>query len=55
VDVVQVRRRVGMVFQIEPFSKDHFDNVAYGCTSTVIYSRSEITSRVKKVLEDAAL
>ena len=35
VDVVDLRRRVGMVFQkSNPFPKSIFDNVAYGCAST---------------------
>jgi len=56
VDVVQVRRRVGMVFQkSNPFPKTIFDNVAYGLHIDGDYSRSEITSRVEKSLRDAAL
>jgi phosphate transport system ATP-binding protein len=56
VDVVQVRRRVGMVFQkSNPFPKSIFDNVAYGLRIDGDYSRSEITSRVEKSLRDAAL
>ena len=56
VDVVQVRRRVGMVFQkSNPFPKNIFDNVAYGLRIEGDYSRSEITSRVEKSLRDAAL
>jgi phosphate transport system ATP-binding protein len=56
VDVVQVRRRVGMVFQkSNPFPKSIFDNVAYGLRIDGEYSRSEITSRVEKSLRDAAL
>ena len=56
VDVVQVRRRVGMVFQkSNPFPKSIFDNVAYGLRIDGDYSRSEITSRVERSLRDAAL
>jgi phosphate transport system ATP-binding protein len=56
VDVVQVRRRVGMVFQkSNPFPKSIFDNVAYGLRISGNYPRSEIASRVEKSLKDAAL
>jgi phosphate transport system ATP-binding protein len=56
VDVVQVRRRVGMVFQkSNPFPKSIFDNVAYGLRIDGDYSRSEISSRVERSLRDAAL
>ena len=56
VDVVQVRRRVGMVFQkSNPFPKSIYDNVAYGLRIDGDYSRSEITSRVERSLRDAAL
>ena len=56
VDVVQVRRRVGMVFQkSNPFPKSIFDNVAYGLRIEGQHSRSEIADRVEKSLKDAAL
>ena len=56
VDVVQVRRRVGMVFQkSNPFPKSIYDNVAYGLRIDGEYSRSEIISRVERSLRDAAL
>ena len=56
VDVVQVRRRVGMVFQkSNPFPKSIFDNVAYGLRINGDYSRSEIAGRVERSLKDAAL
>ena len=56
VDVVQVRRRVGMVFQkSNPFPKSLFDNVAYGLRISGDYSRSEIAGRVERSLKDAAL
>ena len=56
VDVVQVRRRVGMVFQkSNPFPKTIFDNVAYGLRIEGEYSRDEIADRVEKSLKDAAL
>ena len=56
VDVVQVRRRVGMVFQkSNPFPKTIFDNVAYGLRINSDYSKSEIAARVERSLKDAAL
>jgi phosphate transport system ATP-binding protein len=56
VDVVQVRRRVGMVFQkSNPFPKTIFDNVAYGLRIEGQYSKNEIADRVEKSLKDAAL
>jgi len=56
VDVVQVRRRVGMVFQkSNPFPKSLFDNVAYGLRISGDYPRSEIAGRVERSLKDAAL
>ena len=56
VDVVQVRKRVGMVFQkSNPFPKTIFENVAYGLRIDGEYSRSEIADRVEKSLKDAAL
>jgi len=56
VDVVQVRRRVGMVFQkSNPFPKTIFENVAYGLKIDSSYSKTEIAARVEKSLKDAAL
>jgi phosphate transport system ATP-binding protein len=56
VDVVQVRKRVGMVFQkSNPFPKTIFENVAYGLKIDGDCSKSEIADRVEKGLKDAAL
>jgi phosphate transport system ATP-binding protein len=56
VDVVQIRRRVGMVFQkSNPFPKTIFDNVAYGLRINNSYSKKEIVDRVEMSLKDAAL
>jgi len=56
VDVVQIRRRVGMVFQkSNPFPKSLFDNVAYGLRISGDYPRSEVAGRVERSLKDAAL
>ena len=56
-DVVELRRRVGMVFQkSNPFPKSIFDNVAYGLRiNRVTSSSSELAGRVEEALKDAAL
>jgi phosphate transport system ATP-binding protein len=56
-DVVQLRRRVGMVFQkSNPFPKSIFDNVAYGLRLNVIVkSKAELNERVEQSLTQAAL
>src|SRR5258708_25667287 len=48
-DVVELRRKVGMVFQkSNPFPKSIFDNVAYGLQINRLPSRnSELDSRVR--------
>ncbi len=56
VDVVDLRRRVGMVFQkSNPFPKSIFDNVAYGVRINNSLSGSEVTERVESALVRAAL
>jgi phosphate transport system ATP-binding protein len=57
VDVVELRRKVGMVFQkSNPFPKSIFDNVAYGLRiNRLTDSRSELAGRVEQALKDAAL
>jgi phosphate transport system ATP-binding protein len=56
VDVVDLRRRVGMVFQkSNPFPKSIFDNVAYGLRINHIVRRSRLAERVEKSLREAAL
>jgi phosphate transport system ATP-binding protein len=56
-DVVQLRRRVGMVFQkSNPFPKSIFENVAYGLRiNGMAGSKSELTGRVEESLKQAAL
>src|SRR5215203_1659300 len=56
-DVVELRRRVGMVFQkSNPFPKSIFDNVAYGLRiNRLTTSKSELAGRVEQALKDAAL
>jgi len=57
VDVVDLRRRVGMVFQkSNPFPKSIFDNVAYGLRiNRLVKSREELRARVETSLHAAAL
>jgi phosphate transport system ATP-binding protein len=55
-DPVEVRRRVGMVFQKpNPFPMSIYDNVAYGLRVNGIRSRAEIEERVERALRDSAL
>ncbi|MDQ6893252.1 MAG: phosphate ABC transporter ATP-binding protein PstB [Acidobacteriota bacterium] len=55
-DVVNLRRRVGMVFQkSNPFPKSIFDNVAYGLRINRIGRASELPERVERALRDSAL
>ncbi len=56
VDVVNVRRRVGMVFQRpNPFPKSIYDNVAYGPRLYGIGRKSELDAIVEQSLQAAAL
>ncbi len=56
VDVVSLRRRVGMVFQKpNPFPKSVFDNVAYGPRLHGGLNRRELAETVERSLIDAAL
>jgi phosphate transport system ATP-binding protein len=56
VDVVALRRRVGMVFQKpNPFPKSIFENVAYGMRVNGVKRRSVLTERVETSLKQAAL
>jgi len=56
VDVVDLRRRVGMVFQkSNPFPKSIFDNVAYGPRINGMYSKAELPQRVEQALRRSAL
>ncbi len=55
-DVVELRRRVGMVFQKpNPFPKTVFENIAYGLTINGLKDRSFIRERVKQSLKKAAI
>jgi phosphate transport system ATP-binding protein len=56
IDVVDIRRRVGMVFQKpNPFPKTIFDNVAYGLRVNGIKDMAYITERVEQGLQRAVL
>jgi phosphate transport system ATP-binding protein len=57
VDVVQLRRRVGMVFQkSNPFPKSIFENIAYGLRiNGLTTSKSELAERVEESLRQAAI
>ena len=56
VDVVDIRRRVGMVFQRpNPFPKSIYDNVAYGPRLYGALSRPELDEIVEQSLKRAAL
>ncbi|ODT02625.1 MAG: phosphate ABC transporter ATP-binding protein [Gemmatimonadetes bacterium SCN 70-22] len=55
-DVVQLRQRVGMVFQRwNPFPKSIYDNVAYGPRINGTGRRSELDDLVESALRRAAL
>jgi phosphate transport system ATP-binding protein len=56
-DVVQLRRRVGMVFQkSNPFPKSIFENIAYGLRiNGMAGNKSELAGRVEESLKQAAL
>jgi len=56
VDVVDVRRRVGMVFQRpNPFPKSIYDNVAFGPRLYGIRRKSDLNEIVEKSLRQSAL
>jgi phosphate transport system ATP-binding protein len=56
VDVVDVRRRIGMVFQRpNPFPKSIYDNVAYGPRLYSIRRKSDLDEIVERSLRQAAL
>jgi phosphate transport system ATP-binding protein len=55
-DVVKLRRRVGMVFQkSNPFPKSIFDNVAYGLRINGWMRKGELEDAVQRSLQRAAL
>ena len=55
-DVVTLRRQVGMVFQRpNPFPKTIFDNVAYGPRMNGLARERDVPERVERALRQAAL
>jgi phosphate transport system ATP-binding protein len=56
VDVIQLRRRVGMVFQkYNPFPKSIYENVVYGLRIAGVKNRTILEEAVEKSLRAAAL
>jgi phosphate transport system ATP-binding protein len=56
VDVIELRKRVGMVFQrSNPFPKSIYENIAYGVRLHGTTRKSELDEIVEKSLHDAAL
>ncbi len=57
VDIVQLRRRIGMVFQkSNPFPKSIFENVAYGLRiNGMARTKAEMSDRVEESLRAAAI
>lgn len=57
IDVVEIRRKIGMVFQRpNPFPKSIFENIAYGLKiNNLTVNKEEIRERVEVALRDAAL
>ena len=56
IDVVSLRKRVGMVFQkSNPFPKSIFENVAYGPRVAGVHNRSHLAEIVECCLKQAAL
>lgn len=56
VDVVSLRKRVGMVFQKStPFPKSIFDNVSFGPRIAGLTNRAQLTEIVERSLHQAAL
>jgi len=55
-DVTELRKRVGMVFQkSNPFPKSIYENAAYGPRILGVRSRADLDSIVERSLRDAAL
>jgi phosphate transport system ATP-binding protein len=56
VDVVELRKRVGMIFQkSNPFPKSIFDNVAYGPRINGVHDKRKLEEIVENTLKRAAL
>ena len=56
VDVVELRKRVGMIFQkSNPFPKSIFDNVAYGPRINGVHDKRKLEEIVETTLKRAAI
>jgi phosphate transport system ATP-binding protein len=56
IDVVEVRKKVGMVFQKpNPFPKSIYENIVYGCRVAGIRNKKDLDKIVEKTLKEAAL
>lgn len=56
VDVVELRKRVGMIFQkSNPFPKSIYDNIAYGPRINGMHDRKKLDGIVEKSLRRAAI
>jgi phosphate transport system ATP-binding protein len=56
VDVIELRKRVGMVFQrSNPFPKSIYENIAYGLRLHGIKNKPELEATVERSLRQAAL
>ena len=56
IDVIELRKRVGMVFQkSNPFPKSIYDNIAYGLKLQGVSRKSELDQTVERSLRQAAL
>jgi phosphate transport system ATP-binding protein len=56
VDVIELRKRVGMVFQrSNPFPKSIYENIAYGLRLHGLTSKAEVDEMVERSLAKAAL
>ena len=56
VDVIELRKRVGMVFQkSNPFPKSVYENVAYGLRLHGVKAKSDLDTRIEESLRASAL
>jgi phosphate transport system ATP-binding protein len=56
VDVIELRKRVGMVFQkSNPFPKSIYENVAYGLRLHGVTTKADLDARIEESLRGAAL
>ncbi|EHN59100.1 phosphate ABC transporter ATP-binding protein PstB [Oenococcus kitaharae] len=56
VDVYEVRRHIGMVFQMpNPFAKSIYNNIAFALTQRKKYSKEQLDEIVESALKQAAL